>query len=97
MKAFCGKGIVGLGGGGLINAGVEFRARSRSSDSELVWKRERDRQSCLFKEARIVTHGGKHFNATRMLISGSTEGLLFPTSCCTVTQHCSKGLRLCCS
>lgn len=49
MKAFCGKGIVGLGGRELINAGVEFRARSRSSDSELVWMRERDRQSCLFK------------------------------------------------
>jgi hypothetical protein len=77
MKAFCGKGIVGLGGRELINAGVEFRARSRSSDSELVWKRERDRQSCLFKETRIVTHGGKHFNATRMLISGH-GGSSFP-------------------
>jgi hypothetical protein len=33
----------------------------------------------------------------RLLIVGEDGGLLFPISCCTDTQHCSKESRLCCS
>ena len=52
-------------------------AQSRSSDSELVGMRERDRQSCLFKERTHRDPQGKLFNATWMLIVGEHEGVFF--------------------
>ena len=77
MKAFCGKGIVGLGGRELINAGVEFRSKSKLRIQSLYGCGNAIGKVAYLKERTHREPHGKHFNATRMLIVGEHGGVFF--------------------